>query len=90
LLPDFVMHCIIKTYVWAKRDLNPRHPACKAGALPAELFARALFLCDAGECIKWPWHFVNDPERVFYVILRLFFALLDGGSVQPATRIQAG
>ncbi len=26
---------------WAVRDSNPRHPACKAGALPAELTARA-------------------------------------------------
>ncbi len=26
--------------VWAVRDSNPRHPACKAGALPAELTAR--------------------------------------------------
>ncbi len=25
--------------VWAMRDLNPRHPACKAGALPTELIA---------------------------------------------------
>ena len=25
--------------LWAMRDLNPRHPACKAGALPAELIA---------------------------------------------------
>jgi hypothetical protein len=25
---------------WAMRDSNPRHPACKAGALPTELIAR--------------------------------------------------
>jgi len=25
---------------WAVRDSNPRHPACKAGALPTELTAR--------------------------------------------------
>lgn len=25
---------------WTRRDLNPRPPACKAGALPAELRAR--------------------------------------------------
>jgi hypothetical protein len=24
---------------WARRDLNPRPPACKAGALPTELRA---------------------------------------------------
>ena len=28
------------TVWWAVRDSNPRHPACKAGALPAELTAR--------------------------------------------------
>src|SRR5262249_22254017 len=27
---------------WAMRDSNPRHPACKAGALPTELIARNL------------------------------------------------
>ena len=27
---------------WAKRGSNPRHPACKAGALPAELFALGI------------------------------------------------
>ena len=27
------------TYEWAMRDSNPRHPACKAGALPTELIA---------------------------------------------------
>ncbi len=29
---------------WAKRGSNPRHPACKAGALPAELFALEIDL----------------------------------------------
>ena len=33
--PKLVCSCIW----WAKRGSNPRHPACKAGALPAELFA---------------------------------------------------
>ena len=28
---------------WTRRDLNPGHPACKAGALPTEL--RALYKC---------------------------------------------
>src|SRR5262249_15650986 len=28
------------TWKWAMRDSNPRHPACKAGALTAELIAR--------------------------------------------------
>src|SRR5262249_35614051 len=32
--------CDLKTYKWAMRDSNPRHPACKAGALTAELIAR--------------------------------------------------
>ncbi len=34
-------NCTIKSnnFWWAKRGSNPRHPACKAGALPAELFA---------------------------------------------------
>lgn len=27
---------------WAQRDLNPQHPACKAGTLPIELCAHAL------------------------------------------------
>ena len=27
---------------WARRDLNPRPPACKAGALPTELSAHFL------------------------------------------------
>ncbi len=26
---------------WAQRDLNPRPPVCKTGALPTELYARA-------------------------------------------------
>ncbi len=25
---------------WAQRDLNPRPPVCKTGALPTELYAR--------------------------------------------------
>ena len=25
---------------WSQRDSNPRHPACKAGALPTELWPR--------------------------------------------------
>ena len=28
---------------WTRRDLNPRPPACKAGALPTELRARGTF-----------------------------------------------
>ena len=42
------------------RDSNPRHPACKAGALPTELIARPLGLgyfiagTDGVQCGKLP------------------------------------
>ena len=36
---------------WTRRDLNPRPPRCKRGALPAELRARAE--CPQGPAIRW-------------------------------------
>ena len=40
--------------LWALRDLNPRHPACKAGALPTELNAHkyTLYFYNFWEVIK--------------------------------------
>ena len=45
ILPDYAKKC--KAYAlhldiiwWAMTGSNRRHPACKAGALPAELIAR--------------------------------------------------
>ncbi len=36
LNPSMVVKCCLElTYEWAMRDSNPRHPACKAGALTA-------------------------------------------------------
>ena len=32
----------IEIILWSRRDSNPRHPACKAGALPTELRPRKL------------------------------------------------
>ena len=34
----WVPFCFAKRALWRQRDLNPRPPACKAGALPAELY----------------------------------------------------
>jgi hypothetical protein len=40
---------------WAMTDSNRRHPACKAGALPAELIARSLSLIAAGQRMASAW-----------------------------------
>ena len=37
---------------WAKTGSNRRHPACKAGALPAELFAHELNAIFE-RCLRW-------------------------------------
>ena len=39
---QFVSQCLETACEWAVRDSNPRHPACKAGALPTELTARVF------------------------------------------------
>ena len=38
---------------WAMRDSNPRHPACKAGALPTELIARKVPLYSSSGWHDW-------------------------------------
>lgn len=39
---DFLMEVFFTS--WAMRGLNPRHPGCKPGALPAELIARDVVI----------------------------------------------
>ena len=46
---------------WSQTESNRRHPACKAGALPTELWPRSSEQCGPGE-LSATCHEASEPE----------------------------
>ena len=65
---------------WNQRDLNPRPPACKAGALPTELWTHIWKLVPkAGiEPARYCYHRILSPARLPIPPLRHIYIIRNG------------